>query len=62
MDTDTQNDASHFTTEDLNLIEYLVKQALEHGSKMGQTRTEQYEQILNKLPFYRAVAWQISRR
>ncbi|HRV90857.1 MAG TPA: hypothetical protein P5526_01705 [Anaerolineae bacterium] len=62
MDTETQNNASHFTAEDLDLIEYLVKQALEHSSRMGQSRSEQYQQILDKLPFYRAVAWQISRR
>ena len=62
MTGEFQNKAAHFTAEELNLIEYLVKQAVENSSRMGNTQTEKYQKILDKLPFYRAVAFQLSQQ
>ncbi|MCB0212327.1 MAG: hypothetical protein KDJ52_23500 [Anaerolineae bacterium] len=62
MAGERQDSAAHFTAAELNLIEYLVKQAIENSSRMGNMSTEDYQKILDKLPFYRAVAFQISQQ
>ncbi|MCB0194381.1 MAG: hypothetical protein KDJ65_20695 [Anaerolineae bacterium] len=62
MTGEQRDKGTHFTTAELNLIEYLVTQAMENSSRMGNAQTEDYQKILNKLPFYRAVAFQIAQQ
>ena len=62
MAGEQQDRAAHFTTAELNLIEYLVKQAMDNSSRLGNSQQEDYQKILDKLPFYRAVAFQIAQQ
>ncbi len=51
------NKDMHFSAEELDLIEYLLKHTIEHSMSVSDKDVARYKRVLDKLPFYRTVAW-----